>query len=223
MTVKEQFINLRGELANMTWKQRFDHLWTYYKWVLGVLVGLIMIGSMIVTMVAQKQIDIRFAGMSVNVDLSDEAVMYLTEDMEAFLVTEEKQEVQLDMTGFGDLLDPEMAEYNYNSALQVIALVSAAQLDYVMMDESALSFYVRQEVFTDLSTVLTEEQLALFEGRTVYAEPQDGERYPIALDLRDTAFAADSELEEIYIGFPDNTQREYKAGQFLDYLLAWGE
>lgn len=223
MTVKEQLVKLRSELATMTWKQRFDHLWTYYKWVLGVFVGLVMIISMVVTMIGQKQIDIRFAGMSVNLDLSDEALMYLTEEMEEFLVTEDKQEVRLDLSGFGDLLDPEMADYNYNSALQVIALVSAAQLDYVMMDENAMSFYVRQEVFADLTTVLTPEQLALFEGRTVYAEPPDGERYPIALDLRDTDFAADSELEEIFIGFPDNTQREYKAGQFLDYLLAWGE
>lgn len=223
MTVKEQLIKLRGELATMTWKQRMDHLWTYYKWVLGILAGLIMVVCMIVTMVGQKQIDILFAGMSVNLDLSDDAQIYLTEDMEGFLVTKEKQEVRLDMSGFGDLLDPEMADYNYNSALQVIALVSAAQLDYVMMDQRALSFYVTQAVFTDLRTVLTPEQLALFAGRIVYAEPPDGERYPIALDLRDTAFAADSELEEIFIGFPDNTKRDYKAGQFLDYLLSWGE
>ena len=223
MTVKEQIKKLKTELAAMTWKQRFDHLWTYYKWVLGVLVGIAMIVSIVVTAVQQKQIDILFAGMSVNLDLSDEAQIYLSKDMESFLVTGEKQQVQLDMTGFGSLTDPETVEYNYNTALQVIALVSAAQLDYIMMDQTALSFYVTQAVFTDLTTVLTPEQLALFEGRIVYADPSEGEIYPIALDLRDTAFAADSQLEEIYIGFPDNTGRDYKAGQFLDYLLAWGE
>lgn len=223
MTVGEQIKKLKGELAAMSWKQRMDHLWTYYKWVLGVLVGVVMIISIVVTAISAKQIDVLFGGMSANLDLSDDAQIYLSEDMERFLVTKDKQQVQLDMTGFGDLLDPEMAEYNYNSALQVIALVSARQLDYIMMDQSALSFFVTQDVFADLNEVLTTQQLEKFEGRIVYAEPSEGERYPIALDLRDTAFAADSQLEEVYIGFPGNTERAYTASQFLDYLLAWGE
>ena len=222
MTVTEQIKKLKGELAAMSWKQRIDHLWTYYKWVLGVLIGIIMIISIVITAISAKQIDVLFGGMTANLDLSDDAQIYLSEGLEELLVTKDKQKVQLDMTGFGDLLDPEMAEYNYNSALQVIALVSARELDYVMMDQPALSFFVTQDIFADLNEVLTPQQLEKFEGRIVYAEPPEGERYPIALDLRDTAFAADSQLEEAYIGFPGNTERAYTASQFLDYLLSWG-
>ena len=51
LTLKDHLHKIRDELAPMTPKQRWEHLWEYYKWVLGVLAGLVFIGAIIVTSV----------------------------------------------------------------------------------------------------------------------------------------------------------------------------
>ena len=38
---------LKADLKNMTWKQRWEHLWTYYRWVIIVAVMAVMIISVI--------------------------------------------------------------------------------------------------------------------------------------------------------------------------------
>ena len=211
------------DLKRMTWKQRLEHLWEYYKWVLGILAGVLLVVGLLITMHKGRQIEPVFAGISVNLNLSEEAQKYLTTDMEEFLVTKENQLVDHMMTIYGDLADPENAEYHFNLALKVLAMVSGFEVDYIMMDQESFNYYVRQDVFSYLDEVLTQEQIDLFEGRVVYLQDEDNIQHPIALDLRDTEFAKASGLKTLYIGFPNNTGREYTASEFLDYLLEWGK
>lgn len=218
-------LKLIETLRPMSWKQRLDHIWSYYKeYILIALVVIILIAA-IITSVVNAGVDVLFSGAFANVDVTADGMEYLQEDYFARLGGGNGQEVRITATYFEDLFGSvEDFDYNYNSAMGIIAMVSVQSLDYMVMDEVAMKFYLSQDIFMDLSEFFTEDELAQLEDRLVYLEANDSdERYPVAVHIEKTAFAKDclDQEEAVFFALIANTPRPEICRDFWEYLLAW--
>ena len=213
----------KEKLKPMTFTQRIDHIWTYYKAIVLVVVVLAMVPVGLIVSCAGKK-DVRFAGMVVNMDMRKDGVTYLTDDLSAKLGANPKKET-VDVLANAFESSASEIDGNYNAAMSTIGRISAGALDYLIMDKLSMEFYILQEIYLDLREIFSQEELDAFGDKVIKITPEDDQntQIPVAIDISDTTFAKDclSEKAEIYLAFVGNPERtgEYRA--FWEYLLAW--
>ena len=214
------------KLKPMTWKQRVDHIWTYYKAVvLFASVAIILPVAVIISIATKK--DVAFSGMAINVDMRKVGVTYLTDDWFDRIGGDPKKEIA---ELYANALDPEQGELEstYGVAMSTIARAESKTLDYLLVDQVALEFYIVQEIYMDLRCVFTEEELAAFGAENVIKiTPEDDPTVmiPIAINITEMAFAKDC-LEAdgtIYFSFVGQEEKASLYREFWAYLLAWEE
>ncbi len=204
---------LRAELKPMTFRQKVDHLWTYYKVFIFIFLFLCSPLFLLGTFLNRQSQDVLVSGMMVNLSVDPALMTYMTTDYALDLgATSEKQIAELDYANFGDLFDPQNAEGNYNQMLMLVSRVSAGTLDYMLLDQKAMEHYIVQEVYLDLREFFTPQELEALnaEGKVIYARQEDQEdKWAIAVDISDTAFVKDNVNSEgpVYFALSGNYQR----------------
>lgn len=203
-TIKE----LKEDMKGMSFKEKADHLWSYYgMYAVVVLAVVVLIGGFLMTVVLNKQKEILVGGCLVNVSMSQKGYNYLSQDYLAYLGgDEDRQIVEISATDFSSLEDPTSAEDNYNASMLLVNLASANRLDYAIVDGFALKHYLGWEdgLFLDLRTCFSEEQMAYFKEHDMLwyvlrtedeQEFEQGEftaddprMVPVALKMKKTAF-----------------------------------
>ena len=229
--VTPTFKELAADLKPMTFWQKVDHLWSYYKeWLLiALLIGIVI--TITVTSVINANKEYKFKGMMVNLTMSQEGYRYMTDDLLAKIGTGDKNEaVVVDYTNFTDLADPTSTEDNYGASLLLIARVSGQMLDCALIDQLALEFYLTQDVFGTLSTFFTQEQLDAMGDKVIYAKQEDDEwadetyePYPVAVEISQMQFFQDvaPNNEKIYFVLSGNHPDLEAVQAFWDHLNAW--
>lgn len=212
-------------MKDMTWGQRIEYFWEYYKWVvIGGTVVLLILG-MLIGELADPDPESLFMGARINASITEDGRHYLTDDIFYMMggTDAEKQAVDL----LERYLPSAQANYQYaqSEIMAMVAMVSAQMLDYVILDDIGFEQYRSNGMFTKLEDLLRPDQLALFEGKLITTSTEDEGEYYAIIDITDTAFAKDclSGSEKYYIAFPGNTGRADKVDDFMDWLLAWGK
>ena len=221
------FVKLKKDMEPMTFSQKVEHIWMYYKEVMLVALGFLCLVVICIASAINASKDVMASGMMVNISISQEGFDYLHTDYLEHLGGEEgKQVVELDYTYFGDLMDESRAEENYNATMILPARVSGKMLDYMILDKFAMETYIMYEVYLDLRDFFTEDELAQLaeENRVIYAQ-QAGEedRWPVAVDISDLAFVKDNIKSDskIYFALSGSTQRPEICRDMWEYLHAW--
>lgn len=223
-TLLQKFREGWEKLKPMTWKQRIDHIWTYYRAVfLFAAVAILLPVGLVISLTTKK--DVAFGGMAINVDMRKVGVTYLTDDWFDRIGGDPKKEVA---ELYANAFDPETGdlESTYGVAMSTIARAESKTLDYIIVDQATMEFYIVQEIYMDLSNVFTAEELAAFgQDKVITVTPEDQleVRMPIAIDITDTAFAKDclKAKGSIYLAFVGPEERSELYREFWDYLLAW--
>lgn len=218
---------LKVDLKGMTWQQKLDHIWTYYKEVILItvvsLIVLIGVGS---SVLAPKK-ELLMGGMFVNTYFSTEGESYLNQEYFDLLQgNPKKQEVQLYFRSFGDFA---ASTQDYEAFQSIMAMMSAEKVDYLLMNESGMEPFISYESLLDLREVFTEEELEQFGKKVRYAQYTDndgnplGEMFPIALEITDIPFVQGCRTYEqkIFLGFAVNAPNKDGLRSFWQYLLAW--
>ena len=236
--VMPTFSELMEDLKPMTFPEKVDHLWTYYKeyLLLVVLVVVLTVGMVISTINANKETLV--LGILANVSMSAEGKQYMEEGYFEKIGGQKGQQVLLHATNFQSLEDPTSAEDNYNAASLIMARVSAGQMDYAIVDELAMQFYVTQAVFMDLREFFTEEELAQLAEKDMILYATEGDvdengdlipgtgdiegRFPVAVKLKDTAFCQDTMYgREVFFVVAGNNPGIERARGIWEHILAW--
>ena len=137
--VTPTFRELMEDLKPMTFWQKVDHLWSYYKEVLLVVLLVGILSAAVVSGYINANRQYLFKGMMINISMSQEGYRYMTDDLLAKLGDGSKnQAVQMDYTNFTNLADPTNSEDNYASSFLFMARVSGQMLDCAIMDKLAL-------------------------------------------------------------------------------------
>ena len=221
------WLKLKKDLEPMTFSQKVEHIWMYYKYYLVVvfLVGFTL--SITATMLVSRSKEILVSGIMVNIYMEQEGFNYLTEDyLEDLGGKEGSQLVELTSVNFGDPFDPADGENSYYSSQILTARVSGQMLDYMLLDKFGFEYYVAQEVYLDLREILTQEELQQLDkdGKVVYVmEEETEERIPAAVIITDTQFVKDNMHMEgdTYFALSGSTQRKDMCRDAWDRIHNW--
>lgn len=236
--VMPSFKELMEDMKPMTFLEKVDHLWTYYKEYLFLVVLGIALAVGLVTMAINQNREILAMGVIANSSISGEGREYLESGYFEKIGGQKGQQVVLYTTNFKSMEDPTSAEDNYNAAQVLTAQVSAGNLEYAIVDELAMSFYVTQAVFLDLRELFTEEELAALAEKDLVMYATEGDvdengdlipgtgdiegRYPIGLKLKDTAFGQEALYGETnyFVVGGNNPDKEQVRG-IWEHILDW--
>lgn len=234
-TLKE----LKEDLKGMTFAEKVDHLWTYYKEVLLVigLVALLVFAT--VSSIQNLSKNIVSTGVYANITMTPAGMRYMKDGFAEHLGVDNIDDVvEVNYTNFSSLVDPGSSENNYTAAQVLVSLVTAGRMDYALLDKLALEFYITQEVFLDLREFFTPEQLQELEDKDmlVYLQPgeldENGktiedslieeERYPIAVKLKDTQFCKDAMYgKDVYFCVGGHDPNLENTRKLWDYMMNW--
>lgn len=215
-------------LKPMTWSQRLDHLWTYYKeYLVVVALAALFLGAGFTVIKAQTQ-ETLVSGMMVNISISQEGFDYLSVDYLEKLGGEEgKHKAELDYTNFQSLEDPTSSEDNYTAMMILLARVSGGMLDYMILDKFAMEYYIMQDVYLDLREFFTPEELEELGDKVITARQEDEtEAWVVAVDITDLPFVQDNvhlenEDDRIYFALSGNSPRPEMCRDAWNYIHAW--
>ena len=224
MNTKESLKKLAEELKTMSWPQRIDHIWTYYKEViLLAALGIVIAVGFISSFVQANKVNL-INGMMVNITMEQTGYNYLTQDFGEQVITQKDEEVTLEYTEFLSMADPTSNEDNYYAAMTVIAEVSAKRLEYVIQDKLSLEFYLTQDVFMDLQSFFTPEELAQWEDKLIYGYEEDTNRkWVAAVDITEIPYVRDNVTSEgpIYFSLGGSTEKLEMCRKMWEHILAW--
>lgn len=217
---------LKADLKNMTWKQRWEHLWTYYRWVIIVAVMAVMMISVIVSCVINLNTNTLVAGVCINVELDETGHNALTEDFKAKYGTGVKYEdVPLTQVYLEDFESTKNYQDNYYTLMSLLSLCSAQELDYIIADQIGMENLLKQEAYMDLSAFFTADELAALGDKVIMArssEQEDDESIPVAVDITDLPFiqaaATPDEDEKVYFAVIQNSPRMEQVRQIWDFI-----
>lgn len=174
------FKKLKQDLAGMTFKEKAEHIWTYYRsWVI-VAIAIVMLISIVSGSLVEISTKTVSAGICINVPLADGAEDHLNSGLEALKTGKGRERVyfKLDYTDAADMGN------NINIVESVQALVASKDLDYIIMDDAALSLLGTQDIFMNLEEFFTPEERESLTIGTIQREGQT-EALPALVEITD--------------------------------------
>lgn len=224
-SMKESLTKLKQTLAPMTWQQRLDHLWTYYKVVAVIFVIFCIVISLVITGIQNKQIDHLYSGVLVNVPLTDDGMAVFTNDLLLrYGSGNGKEVIDLEQLYYGDDSIPDIAENNQDVLLRLTVLAGAQSVDAILCNEYFLNQFVLYSGYGDMRQILSKQQQEKLSDRLVWSkEISDNESYPVALDISGTDFVEHcvSKTDKVYLFFPHSSDNAERNIDFVDYILQW--
>lgn len=221
---------LREDLSRMTFKEKVDHLWTYYKSTLLITVILIMTVSILVTCLINVGTKTVISGVTVNVYLNEEGMQYLEEDyLNKVSEGTGLEKAQITDMPLYDLSDVDHYEETYVTLMSLAALISEEELDYMICDQVALTNFIRYEsILLDLRDLFTQEELDALGTRVIHQRlEENGADIPIAIDITDLPFIQEhsevsvSEKNPVFISFAVRSPRKELCRDIYEYILSW--
>jgi len=242
---------LRDEMRPMSWKQRIEHIWTYYKEYILVFAAFAIVLVGLISSSISNLKDPELTGIFVNLMVDPAGMDYVSEDYAEHLGIKDKDLVRVESAYFEDPLVVVTDENFYASAI-VENEVSAQMLDYMILDKMAMEYYARREVYMDLRKFFTKEELKAFVERDLLVYCLDSEMteqvgklsedelkalqllcleedsgidyyWPGAIKITDMAFIKTfvTKNSDIYFAVAGNTEKVEKVRDMWDYLNAY--
>jgi len=217
------FRNLHKTLAPMSWKERFDHLWEYYRFTALVVGAAIVICIALAVDVVTNHKEILFTGAAINVNVSDERSTQMSEDLITLFGEEGNKKQSADLLiGTPAVMEgePNMTQV-YAEIMRVMSQITAGDLDYLLLDADGLEYFTGAQAGEDIRKLVSEEYYKTLEDRMVTGDVEDVGIAPMAISIGDTEFAKHCTRrgEGLYLMFPGNTGRNDRVEAFIRYIL----
>ncbi|MDD3279426.1 MAG: hypothetical protein PHG16_11195 [Lachnospiraceae bacterium] len=158
MTRQERRQVEKEKLSSMNWKGKVGYLWTYYKYVLVIAIGVIIA----ITIIAQTVENAKYKDI-LSVAVNQPGVTFdndvFTETVNQAIGTGEKYD-RVSVDSSYSMADAESADYNM--VMKFTTVVAAQSIDVFFTNEDIYSHYNDQGMFKDLSEILTPEECAQY-------------------------------------------------------------
>ena len=223
---ESNFRKLRRELSKMSFEDKIDHIWRYYKINLILLVLIPAILIPLLTSVFVKGPESILYGNYCNVALGELGQYYVTRDYVQYKgLPSEEYIAELEFSVTEGLGMSSASAQGVDSGLGIVAAVAVDSLDYIVCDEVAAEYLSLQQCFLTLDRVLTEEQLEEYKHLIyTYTDPDFGDTYAVALDVSEIPFFRENVETEgpCYFAFANKKEADaQELREFLSYLLDW--
>lgn len=205
-----------------------NHMQVFWqKYRSGVLMG-IALGTLIylaVTVAGNLSAQAAFAGVTVNVRLSEKGSAWLCSELGNRLTSEGYRGKTLltdaELEAFETVED---LDTNYYALQALLLLYETQELDVMLLDQVAMENFLRQEVFLDLRQLFPEDKLAALGEAVVYARSgEETEARPLVLDVSELPFIRDNAETDgkIYFAVMNNTPHLQECRLLWDVMTAW--
>lgn len=220
--LKEHFAKLKKDMETMTFKEKLDHIWTYYKYhMLVIFCVTFIVGGSLYSFFMPREI-IAVAGVQCNVKMTTEGYDYLTKDFHKEILNNAEGNAKLHSFEFYGEGTVDAVEHTTQAYYSVTAYVENKELDYMLMDLYSLRYFGSDRLYMDLRDILSAEELAELDeqGVILYEESEeDGQVVPRAINIAGMEFCKkELNTEECYLAFVRNTPRKETCKQLWDYI-----
>lgn len=244
MTIREYRLQQLKNLKGKTPREKWDYIVEYFGLQILLVVAVIAIGVFFVIKVASEK-DSALSVACINATPNNEQAQHFVGQYADYAgIDLEEAEVQIST----DLIctdEKDMVEENYQSMQRLLAQLTAGELDILVSDSDTITAYMYQEVFYDLSQVLTLAQQEAYADKFLYADltvleqiqqspdtipkipdatkPEEMEKpVPMALRIPGDSEFADGYFHyysaDVYLGLVINAQNVDNALAFIDYI-----
>lgn len=215
------FKTLKKNLEGMTFGEKVDHIWTYYKEIFFVMaIAGLLLFVFAWTLFAPKK-EVVFGGALCNVSMKQSCYYYLTEEYHERIGAGNREKVDVASLVFTQPTLVSEVDNSYKQSMSLISMVEAKTVDYMMLDQYAMEYYIPYELYIDLREIFTSEELESWGDKVIKAQPEGGEAYPIAIDITELPFIQEASGKQIFIAFAANTERPDLCRDVWEYILAW--
>ncbi len=223
MTLKETVEQEVAKFKVMDKEKKWDYFKTYYlKATIIIMIALALLAHLLYSIALGKR-EVLASGCFVNVGISEEGVLFLTDEYLEFCERTEKDAmavVALDesVNVYGD---SPMSTDSYED-MALLAQLSAGEYRYMILDEAGLEKYGQLELYADLEEILDEQQMSSLGDRIVYMENQAGkDNTASAISLSGTGFAEKYQLmpKDSYLVFVNIEPDMEKNRRIVNYIL----
>ena len=217
--IREQHKKMKGKSL----KEKFKYFWEYYRVAtLVTILVVIFVGNLIYTVVTAK--DNAFYAVLVN--------GYTDMDTEEYMAGFDEY-AQIDTKNYSTTLETNFTlsqdsadTYAVANLQKFAAQVAAQEVDVMIADPDTFQQYTENGYLGGLNEFLSEETLARYEDRLIYANiPDDDteEEVPVGIQISDCALLQETQAyagrEEVYFGIVVNTRHTDNAEKFLEYIF----
>ena len=203
--INERIQNMREKMRGMTFLQKIDYLWTYYKIWLLVPVGIGIVIYMGCSIYRTKTENILVNAVVVGSTLR--STEELSRDVKEYMGDAGKRDVVTVQT---NIPDDDMGQA---SMVALSTVVGAETVDVIVCPEKVYEHFSSQDGFEDMSKLMEE---------TVQKEGLELTKKGDALKIMDSKFLQEklgTPYKEVYIGVLINAPHEKGADQFVQYVL----
>lgn len=243
MTSKEAMIYQLKQLQGKPLKAKLEHIFTYF-WgpILGVAITLLLCGYLIFHYATMKEEALNIVCLN-SFASAEDTDPFCQGFMQAAGIDPEEYRVYLST---GAIVSDTTSLETYETFQMLSAQVAAGTVDILVADLDAMSIFLYQDYFCDLTQVLPPEQLARLQGHMLYIDlvymeaihadaevttphpdptkPEEMEKpIPVALllpqenSLRQLCYG--SLKTPIALGIVVTTENAENASAFLDYIF----
>jgi len=212
------------KLKDMTWAQKREYIWEYYKiHIIGTIIIIAAIICFILMFMRNNYeavfttivVDGNMTGFSDNKDkLTQEFTQYLGVDGKSKRVIFDNNNSLIQQTGDED---------SYYSTQKIVSMATAKSIDGYLSEYDYVTFYSQDDslFLTDLSELLTADELSKLSNYLVYFTATDGTKTPIAVDLTSTHVKTETDLtmKRPCYGVVSTSTHKDNAVKFIKYAF----
>lgn len=220
--LKEHLAKLKKDMEPMTFKEKADHIWTYYKYhMLVAFCVLFIVGGALAAFLMPRE-EILIAGVQCNMQMTNEGYDYLNSAFKSEVLKANDGKTMLHSFRFYGEGTVEAVEHTTQAYYSVTAYVEAQELDYMLMDMYSVTYFGSDRLFMDLRDILSAQELAQLDaqGLILYEESEeDGQVAPRAINITGMPFCTkEVKAEECYLAFVRNTPRADACKQLWEHI-----
>ncbi len=164
--VRDEIRQQQLKTKDMSLEGKIKYFWEYYKFHLIIAIIVLFFGGTLIHDIASSK-DYSFYAIMFNSSQLSEENMGISFEKYAGLDTENHQ-CLIDTSSKISLQT--YSQYDMANTQKLIALVQAKELDALVMDSAVFYNYALSELFIDLRTVLTEEELSRYKDYLYYID-----------------------------------------------------
>ena len=113
----------------------------------------------------------------------------------------------------------------YQALQGILSLCHSQEVDFAVMDQTALDILTQQDIFMDVRTFLNSEEQVRWEEKFVFVLAGEGaDPKPVALDVTQLPLFRDmAEQGSVYFAVMDKTARKETCQTFWNVICGWEE
>ena len=207
------------KLTRLSWKEKIEYIWTYYKlWIIGI-VSFLTITVFLIVRISTNIEGHWLYGMFANTFADVGTGSELWEDFAEYAgldLTEKKLEFNAEV--YFDYLKNQSKGNDYYNAF--VALTDAGVLDFITMEPDSLEALAQSGRLTDLRLDRCKALLDRYQDRVICFQGQEGP-IPVGFDISDSILITKYRVypERCAIGICAHSENLDVIARFLEFLL----